>query len=237
MEKIRVFCSMCKHETNHEIVKSINNRMDYEDIVFLSAHQIVRCRWCWAISYRTVEENTEDSYYDEDNQQFLNSDISIYPERWEDFINKKYFGDKTPTNIESLYSETVEAFNKNLFILCAWWVRWIIEAVSIAEGIKWWYIPDTKGNQIFKKDLFGKIEWMHQKQIISKRYKDFFHKLRGLWNNALHDTEVPSNKELKIAIDIIEKTIFNLYGIGLELENFEDHENRRKIKLKNKKKI
>ena len=54
---------------------------------------------------------------------------------------------------------------------------------------------------------------MHKNGFINLQHKDILHKLRFLGNDAVHELQKPTKKEIVTAIDIIEHIIESLYEI------------------------
>jgi len=90
-------------------------------------------------------------------------------------------------------------------VLCAAGLRTIIDGIYNQEGIKNGPIEViVKGQKITKivRTLRGKIISLHNQGFIIQKHSDFLHEHRLLGNEALHDLENPSRKELSMAIAI-----------------------------------
>ena len=236
MDNLKVFCIKCWLESNHEIVYNIPETKNYNDITEFNNYQMIKCRWCDSISYRTESSNTEDRSYDEEGEEWLYISSKIYPRRWDELIKKQYFC-RAPRIVKVIYNETIEAFNNGLYTLCTAGIRAIIEAICIDKKIKWWLVRkvDNKTKEYIEKysdKLVWKINSLSNEWLLTPIFASFFHDLRGLWNDAVHQLEIPSMDELKIAIDIIERTLFNIYEIEERREDFESYNTNRKKRLK-----
>lgn len=66
---------------------------------------------------------------------------------------------------------------------------------------------------MLKSNLEGKIEGLSERRFLTTDNATSLHELRFLGNEALHELSKPSNEEVKLAIEIIELTIENIYEL------------------------
>lgn len=217
---MKVFCSLCKRETNHEVLREKKRQIKDEDVqvIFYDEWQIIQCMGCENISFRHASSNSDD-YDNEDGSPWVT--IRLYPQRGDDILPiKGYYN--APINVRNVYRETIDAFNNALYLLCAGGLRATIESICNAEGISDGPIDKKKTGDPTKirrsKNLMGKINGLHEKGLITKKQADILHEHRFLGNDALHSLDTPSKKLLKIAIDIVEHTLDALYEIGDKAE-------------------
>ena len=59
----------------------------------------------------------------------------------------------------------------------------------------------------------GKIEGLHEKGLLTRQHSEILHEHRFLGNDAVHDLKQPTQDELKLAIQIVEHTLENLYEL------------------------
>ncbi|MBE2274661.1 MAG: DUF4145 domain-containing protein, partial [Flavobacteriales bacterium] len=62
-------------------------------------------------------------------------------------------------------------------------------------------------------NLQCKIDALHENKLLVKENAESLHELRFLGNEALHELEKPSIEELKLAIEILELTLENIYEL------------------------
>ena len=77
---MKIFCSLCKRETNHEVLKELKWEIndDTVDVSFYDEWQIIQCKGCEDISFRQESYNYED--YDPVYGGY-NKTIKLYPLR------------------------------------------------------------------------------------------------------------------------------------------------------------
>jgi hypothetical protein len=117
----------------------------------------------------------------------------------------------TPQNIKKIYRETIDAFNNGQEILCSAGLRSIIEGLCKNIGLTEGEVTGKNGKKRISKNLDGKINALSDKGLLLKNNAEILHELRFMGNEALHELSSPSSSELKIAVEIIEHTIDNLY--------------------------
>jgi hypothetical protein len=203
---VRTHCNKCEKEMNHKILMDYcesgkvvlgsefdltHGRIDYT-ADFRNDYQIIKCSGCDTISYRSFNYYSE--YQDIDNN-------GTWEERYPASVRriKKELKHLPPT-LTKIYEEVIITYNNDSFILCAAGIRAVLEGICKDKGI-------TDGA------LEKKIINMREKGFISQQHEDILHKLRFLGNDALHDLQTPTKKEIDAALDIIEHIIESLYEI------------------------
>lgn len=217
--KIREFCGECRTKTNHEILHSVKKTATYEfvdELGYLSwrgEYQIVQCKGCDTISYRT------DSWFSESEDPEMGFDgvtITLYPERNPDDRKILFFAD-IPDNIEPIYYEIIESFNKQLYLLCAGGIRAIIEGTCKYLGIENGVVPETHSNSgkaEKKNNLQGKIYGLLSAGKIRDQEAEFLHEVRFLGNRTLHELKTVGKEELALSIDIVEHILASIFIIS-----------------------
>ncbi|HSH55503.1 MAG TPA: DUF4145 domain-containing protein [Candidatus Limnocylindrales bacterium] len=188
-----LICPDCRRFTNHEVLKSIEygwERYNYE-IYGYDEYLIVKCSGCNRPSYLTISTDSES--YDEDGPaeirtQFpsTNTDYVIVPLPY-----------NTPPKVRLAYQETSNALSNGLKHLGAVGIRMIAELICEAEGAT-------------GKDLFEKIDDLHDKSIISKIMADNVQALRFLGNESVHEFEV-NDYEIQTAWQVVSSLIDFVY--------------------------
>ena len=228
-EKIRVQCATCKNENEHRVVMSFDTSgiEPYFDgvheeprgnIYWSNSYQIIKCGGCQSVSFRRKAFFSEDQTEDDDG-----TSETLFPPRSRDMLQAKDFYN-APRSLRRIYHEVVEAFNRECYTLCAGGLRAIVEGICADNNVKKGPVEVTeKGAKVVrqKENLEGKISGLREKGILTKRGADLLHSHRFLGNDALHDLEMPSVAELRLALDIIEHVLTDLYELpdkGNEIE-------------------
>jgi Domain of unknown function (DUF4145) len=210
-----VLCIKCNVETEHHVLYSydvsgsetveIDSDGRPYDICWGTSHQTIRCGGCKTVTYR------EESYFSEDE----GTDEVLYPARTTGKLIAKDFHN-APTALRRIYRETIEAFNSECLTLCAGGLRAIVEGICADKKIEKGPVEvDVKGVKTIKqmKNLDGKISGLREKGFLTEPNARVLHTHRYLGNEALHDLQMPSVDELRLAIDIIEHVLVGLYTI------------------------
>jgi len=238
-QKIKIYCSHCTSNTNHEVLQSIDTEgselihIDYGTIDWSDNYQIVKCQGCDSITFRHlnwVSENVQQIGEDEWEDGYTEY---LYPERSINTREQKPF-DNLPRGILRIYSETANCYNNDSRILCAAGLRAIIEGICSDQGVKTGPIFEEDGiTPKMNKDgktparssnLQGKIAGLHEKGILTQQNANMLHEYRFLGNGAIHALRLPTKDVLGLAMDIIEHMLESLYVIP---DKAEDLRNKR----------
>lgn len=212
---LKVFCLTCKNSTKHKVLTSVDIS-DYEgsceDDYFgwNNTFQIIECQGCSDISFR--KEYSDSNYIDADDC----STEYIYPERTEfDWNTKEFF--EVPSNLRRIYNETINCFNNKNLTLCGAGIRALVEGLckenKVNDGMVSSKNPDGTIKEKRKSNLEGKINGLHEKNILTTKNANILHKHRFLGNYAVHELEPPTKKELGLALEIIENVFEHLYEL------------------------
>lgn len=213
---VKVLCTECNRPTNHLVLVSADREgsEQYDEDAWIGwedNYQVVQCQGCDTVSFRHLNWFSE-------NQDFDSSGHTerIYPKRDATSLKTKDFWN-VPNTLRRIYRESIESFNNDCLTLCAAGLRGLVEGIcadqSVTDGPV--EIPAKGGGtQIVRKDnLEGKIAGLCEKGILTKPSADTLHEHRYLGNEAVHELAQPSSAELKLAIEIIEHTLEQLYEI------------------------
>ena len=206
-ETIRTRCNKCEKEMNHQILMDYCKRgtvvldSDYDfrygkiDYTgnFSNDYQIIKCSGCDTISYRSY-------IYFSEYQNDIDDD-GTREERYPTLLRRTEKELKhMPSSLIQIYEEVIMTYNNNCFILCAAGIRALLEGICNNKGIT-------------ANVLRIKILNLREQGFISPQHENILHKLRFLGNDALHDLQTPTQKEVDSALDIIEHIIESLYEI------------------------
>jgi len=230
---IKLYCSQCKQYTNHKALKEIEE--EYQDS---QSHGPIWCKFVWQIL------QCEGCEYTSFRKVILDSDCidgegkpieqeTLYPERGEDKLSVKDIPGVS-FELDSLYTETIKAYNSKMHLLCAAGLRAIIEGICLEKNVRNGLITkiDKSGNEETKrsKDLQGKIAGLAEKGFLTEKHAESLNELRFLGNEALHELERLSVEELKLAIEIVEHTIENIFALKQKTEDLRRTKSKRLIK-------
>lgn len=122
--------------------------------------------------------------------------------------------------VDSVYRQTITAFNHGSSTLAGAGVRLLVEGVCRDKGIlkgraytdQGKLVRDRTTKKIILKDnLEGKINGLRDKGHISKTQAVVFHELRKLGNDAAHELDQPSLKLVEECIDAVEHLFKQVY--------------------------
>ncbi len=217
---IKVFCNYCNTKTNHDIKSDI----DYSEIIpaeYLAgenkedleignySYQTIECKGCGSISFRI--EGFELVPNELGGKHFE----VFYPPRYKDLLfAKRILG--IPDHIDNIYNETIKSYNNNLYILCSAGLRALVESIC-------------KHFNCEKNYLHEKISELHYKRLIGKELSESLRVHKYFGDQALHNLESPSKKELLIAIDLIEHTLITLFSVSLKHQYLKESISKRLV--------
>ena len=203
-ETEKSYCKRCDYETNHLILFQENIRSDNEYIDYHVDYMTVKCLGCETISFRVVFVDFNSSFPDENGNWIPDISINTYPKkvRVAKRIENSY---ALPEKIRLIYSEAIESYNADCFILTGVAFRTVIEAICIEEKIP--------GSNLEKK-----INNLVRQKLITEKEANRLHSIRFIGNDSVHEMKVPSEMSLKIVLNIIEHLLINIYIIDLDAE-------------------
>lgn len=225
---MKSLCSECNQMTNQKVLCEKSFSRSEEDGNWWEEHkyQIIQCEGCETVSFRKLYNDTAQEHYASYHEENPWTQ-EVFPKRSLQSLPIKTLVN-TPNNIKKIYRETIDAFNNNQAILCSAGIRAIIEGICNDKGIIGGNVINIKGSTIFSKNLDRKIEGLNAKGFLTKFNTEILHELRFLGNDALHELSSPSNDELKMAIDIIEHSIDNIYELQHKAQMLKDEIAKRK---------
>lgn len=197
----KILCPTCGVETNHKIVwksKDINLNDEDSGVWDQTNFDLLQCLGCETPTLRKKYLFSEDMNFQEiDGENVAIPDITLWPKTEYRMLKLKFMLN-SPPSVKRVYRETIEAYNSELQTLCAAGIRAIIENVCKDKGI-------------VKDDLKEKIDALKENKIITEDFAEGLHENRLLGNNALHESTLFGDTELKTAIELIETFIEMVY--------------------------
>ncbi len=122
--------------------------------------------------------------------------------------------------VDSVYRQTITAFNDGLSTLAGAGIRLLIEGICLDQKIHKGrvYTEQKKlvreratGKIILRDNLEGKINGLLQKGLVSKNQAKVLHQLRKLGNDAAHALDQPPLKLIDECIDALEHLLVQVY--------------------------
>ncbi|WP_298153906.1 DUF4145 domain-containing protein [Flavobacterium sp.] len=213
------YCSVCKNYTKHELLFERIIEGEYEE--YKTFKQVVECRGCEYLSFRIEEHDywdidPEAFYFDGETEEEVLIEghdaykitIDTFPANLSGHSQLKNLY-TIPSQIKSVYDQTILAFKGKSFLLAGVGFRAIIEAICIQENIK-------------GSNLEIKINNLAKNRLITDRESARLHTIRFLGNDSVHEMEIPQERKLFLVLDIIENLLKNLYILDGEAKNILD---------------
>lgn len=201
-EKLDVDCRQCHRTTKHVVLASADasgqEPMGPDDFLHWdAAHQIIQCMGCEAISFRRATSDSESFVQVDENEYEQASTVDVFPNPNEGRaqIVDAYL---LPDHTGRIYGETMKALNSGQAVLCGIGVRALIETVC-------------KDKKAAGKDLFAQINDLVTQGVLTKDGADILHKLRTLGNDAAHEVKPHTDKQLSLAMDVVEHLLQGVY--------------------------
>ncbi len=203
---MKLFCNRCGRDTNHKLIQSHSQTYWPEDDPEMPVDyaegtwEIIQCAGCELVSFQESWLTSEDWVPNEGPVPT----VFRYPEADKDQVSVKFFR-QAPYNINKIYEESIQSFNIGNYILCAAGLRIVIEGICEEA------MTTEKPKNL---NLEKKIDALHEQGILSKKHAEILHALRFIGNEAVHELTAPPADDLKVAIEIVEHTLENLYGMS-----------------------
>lgn len=233
VQQAKVYCRNCKGERNHISVAEPYERRStiHDDIQWQESYFIAKCMGCDTIAF-VKEYGDEDTW--EENEYGEREYISlynVYPEKPStDEINISYPQlqmspkdfEKIPEDILELYNQIIHVYNLKYYILCAFGLRTIVEAICKEVGVTGGTLFDDNKVAKLQRDgitpcnstsLEGKIFGLYENDFILWKHALILQKVRDVGNSAAHEILTPSRKTVKDSIGIIEKVLEDIYDL------------------------
>jgi hypothetical protein len=211
---LSVPCVTCKTKTNHKVITSFDkdgceyNLNEQWSVTWTESYQIIQCQGCDSVSFRHMSWFSEDvDPISRDNGETE----QLYPNRHNNYLTVKSFYN-VPSNLRRIYEETIDCFNNESSVLCASGLRAIVDGICVQQGVL--EGPVQTGDTVKHKDnLKGRIAGLQEKGILTQNNAQTLHEHRCMGSAAVHELARPSVDELRLAIEIIEHILEQLYEI------------------------
>ncbi len=206
--RVRVACSECGNETNHEVRCSVDHTWGNQDIQGTDSHQVVQCMGCDSLSFRSASSNSEDIAYGPDNELVYLERVEVYPPR---AAGRWRLPDSRllPYEVRHIYDETHKALCSEMRVLAAIGIRALVEAVCSekkAEG----------------RTLEKKIDDLVDKGALTKVNANILHRVRYMGNDAAHEIKRHNLETLGTAFEVAENLLQNVYILPEKAEKLKN---------------
>lgn len=191
-------CRSCHGSTRHEMLF----KHDFETAPWeyheKTSWQVLRCLGCESIRFRTWNEDYElsTSEDDEGNPIYLTTE-SLYPRslRSHKPLQNLHF---VPEVIRNVYNQSITALEEQANILASIGLRACVEAVCNHLNIS--------GSSLDKR-----IDSLFKAGHVSNTDKRRLHAIRFLGNDAAHEIREPEDRDLLIALDIVDHLLNSVF--------------------------
>ncbi|MBP0624981.1 DUF4145 domain-containing protein [Cupriavidus consociatus] len=201
-------CIKCVGKTTHKVLVSVDVRGDEGDehysYSWAEDYQVVQCQGCKTVSFRSESSNSEDYHQEEDGTEWGVVE-KLYPTRLE---GRKGLGGDVhylPQNVRRIYDETLMAMSNPAPVLAGIGLRALLETVC-------------KEKKATGKDLYAKLDNLKDEGVLTPPQVVILHKIRTLGNAAAHEVKPHSDKQLGLAMDIVEHVLNDVYILPKKAE-------------------
>jgi hypothetical protein len=201
----RLPCRKCDGHTNHEVLESVEVPWEKEDdgIHGCDVFEIVTCRGCGEISFRSSSTNSEDITYFNDGTAQFDMHEELYPNR---IAGRKEIDIYSlPEPVRTMYQETHKALCTGLNILAGIGMGTLIESVCREKNAQ-------------GQNLENKINDLVSKGVLTIEGASILHMIRDLRNRYAHEIIVLGSNKLDVAMDVIENLLNSVYVIPKKAE-------------------
>lgn len=208
-------CQKCAGKTAHKVLTTVEARGNEGDhrytFYWAEDHQIVQCLGCKTLSYRVESSNSEDEYQIGENEYESVLTEKLFPPRIEGRKGLGYVTVYLPAQIRQLYDETLTALSVQSPILAAIGLRALVEAVC-------------RERKAQGKDLHKRIENLVEQRVLTPAGAKILHKIRSLGNDAAHEAKPHNERQLSLAMDVVEHMLKDVYILPRQAESeFDDN--------------
>lgn len=194
----KAVCESCQIDQRHVVETSTRAKWESDEYTGITEYEIIRCMNCDKISFRKESSNSEDYYYNPETDEYdSNYDVSLYPNRTAGRF--KIDGHwHLPSEVRAAYEEVISAVNGGQPILAGLGVRVLIEVIC-------------RDQSAVGKSLLVKIDDLKTKGVLTHAGADILHKLRSMGNDSAHEAKPSSDKQISLAMDVVENLLQSVY--------------------------
>lgn len=199
-KEYRVACGKCLGRTRHKVLQSVDVKgVDFAwDFEWIDNYQIIQCQGCDFISFRMGHSDSENTTYDEGNDELIYIEtVELYPSRvaGRHKLRQRHF---LPSTVSRIYDETHSALSNKQAILAGVGIRALVETVCNEKA--------AGGHS-----LENKIDDLVTKGVLTQTGAEILHSMRILGNEAAHQVKPHSEETLNVAMDVVEHLLNDVY--------------------------
>jgi hypothetical protein len=196
----RLPCGTCLGRTRHKVLQSVDVNGEDEgwDYDYVDNYQIVQCQGCDSISFRKGHSDSENTIYDEENDETIHIETTeLYPSRvaGRHKLRQAHF---LPEAVARIYNETHSALSNKQPILSGVGIRALVETVCNEKKAAGY-------------SLESKIDDLVTKGVLTQTGAETLHSMRILGNEAAHEVKPHSEQTLNLAMDVVEHLLNDVY--------------------------
>lgn len=198
-------CTTCAGKPAHKVLASVDENDHDEYMSWYVHYQVVQCCGCKTVSFRRASSNSEDIVQVGDHDWESAVQESVYPSR---ITGRQGLGDEVsylPATVRRIYEETQAALMNESPVLSGIGLRALLETVCKEKN--------AAGN-----DLLKKIDDLVTVHVLTPAGAAILHKIRTLGNAAAHEAKPHSDKQLGLAMDIVEHLLRDVYILPKQVE-------------------
>lgn len=203
------YCPICQQITNQKCLFSIQERSEYNaDFHWEQNYETIQCLGCENIQFRNRYSHEDMFKYTDDGHEESFDESKYFPKNLTNhsLLKNQYH---LPHQLRIVYTETLEALKNNCYLLAGVGLRAIIEAICLDQNIA-------------GRNLEIKINSLVRNKLITEKDGNRLHTIRFLGNDSVHEMDVPKEEKLRIALDIAEHLLKNLYLIDIDVNQHLD---------------
>lgn len=196
---ITSYCKSCGKDTNQLIVKEYFVPYDPNDYPEELYYQIIKCAGCDYVSFRIMQIDLQNEHYDFNGDLYYPKNVTNYPVPLKGHKEFQWFElAELPIIVKSIYQNTLKSYANDSKILTGIGLRTCIEAVCNDKGIE-------------GESLESRINKLKTSGFISISDTNHLHGIRFMGNDSAHDIKQPNDRELEIALRIVEHLLSSIY--------------------------
>jgi hypothetical protein len=198
-------CRTCAGKPDHKVLASVDVDDHNEDASWYDHYQVVQCGGCKTISFRKTSSNSEDLVQVGADEWEHTIYESVYPSRIAGRIGLGADVSYLPATVRRIYEETQIALMGASPVLSGIGLRALLETVC-------------KEKAAVGRDLLKKIDYLVTANVLTPASAAILHKIRTLGNAAAHEVKPHSEKQLGLAMDIVEHLLRDVYILPRQVE-------------------
>jgi hypothetical protein len=213
---IKVSCRSCQNKTWHMVLSCYElSDVDVDGDVMhwwaSTKYQVIKCNGCDDLSFRSEYEDMGSNHFDhEANIEVRETEEFVYPNRvvGRKLIEGLHF---LPPRVKEVYIETHAATCGGQKILAGIGIRALVETIC-------------KDHETIDGSLQRRIDDLVSKGKLTKQGSEILHKIRTLGNEAAHEVKPHEERDLSLAMDVVENLLMGLYIFSVKFREKEKKE-------------